>query len=240
MWKVLVYLFIVLGKKFVLGIASVLAAVVLIVFAAVNHNVDIPVSNLDNKKVVIDPGHGGMDGGSVSDGGDTEKEINLAIAMKLKKIFEDNGYTVVMTRETDVSLNENSDASVRKQKNSDLKKRAEIANESGAGLFISVHVNKYESAEIFGAQTFYSKDDEAGKLYAESVMETLRELNPKNKRLAKTHPSKNLVFQNLKIPGVLVECGFISNPDDLLNLKNDEYQQKTAEAIYNGVVNLSN
>lgn len=232
-------MFIVLDKKFILGIVSMLAAVMLITFSAVRYNSDIPVQNMDSKKVVIDPGHGGMDGGSVSSSGVMEKDINLNIAMKLKKIFEENGYTVVMTRENDVSLNENTNSSIRKQKNSDLKKRAQIANESGAGLFISVHVNKYESPEIFGAQTFYSKDDEAGKLYAESVMETLRELNSKNKRLAKTHPNKNLVFQNLKIPGVLVECGFISNPEDLACLMNEEYQQKTAEAIFKGITAVS-
>jgi len=212
-------------------------ATMLIVFTAVRHNGDIPVSQLDSKKVVIDAGHGGMDGGSVSGSGDTEKEINLAISQKLKKVFEDNGYTVVMTRETDTSLGEDN-GTIRKQKTQDLKKRAEIANESGAGVFISIHVNKYESPEISGAQTFYSKDDEAGKLYAQSVMEEIRKLDPKNKRLSKTHPNKNLVFQNLKIPGVLVECGFISNENDLSNLKDEEYQKKMAEAIFNGIKSL--
>ena len=212
-------------------------ATMLIVYTAVNYSGNIPVSQLDSKKVVIDAGHGGMDGGSVGENGEMEKEINLQIALKLKKVFEDNGYSVVMTREEDVSLGDNS-GTVRKQKTQDLKKRAEIGNESGAGLFISVHTNKYESPEISGAQTFYSKNDDAGKLYAESIMEELRKLDPKNKRLSKTHPNKNLVFQNLMIPGVLVECGFISNKTDISNLKDEEYQKKMAEAIYNGIKSL--
>lgn len=233
-------MFIVLDKKVILGVASLTAAFLIIAFSVFGSAGDSPVSKLDNKKIVIDAGHGGIDGGSVSDSGISEKDLNLKIAKKLKNIFEENGYTVFMTREEDKWLSEKTSGSVRSQKNSDLKKRAEIANESDAGLFISIHINKYESPNIFGAQTFYSENDEEGKIYAESIMESLRMLNSRNKRLAKTHPNKNLVFQNLKIPGVLVECGFISNPEELELLKTEEYQKKLAESIYNGVKNVTN
>ncbi len=229
-------MFIVVKKKFILGIFSALFAAVLIMLAVYPPK-NISVDNLNPKTVVIDAGHGGMDGGSVGEGNIPEKNINLEIALKLEEIFKNNGYNVIMTRETDVSLHENDNASVRNKKTADLKKRAEIANSSNASLFISVHANKYESPDIFGSQVFYSKNDERGKIIAESVMERLRELNPKNKRLAKPLPNPNLVFKNLKIPGILIECGFMSNPDDLKNLMDDTYRQKTAEAIYNGIIN---
>lgn len=233
-------MFIVLDKKIILGVASLAAAFLIIAFFVFGSAGDSPVSKLDNKKIVIDAGHGGIDGGSVSDSGIFEKDLNLKIAKKLKAVFEENGYMVAMTREEDNWLSEKTSGSVRSQKNSDLKKRAELANESGAGLFISIHINKYESPNIFGAQTFYSENDEEGKIYAESIMESLRLLNTRNKRLAKTHPNKNLVFQSLKITGVLVECGFISNPEELELLKTEEYQKKLAESIYNGVKNVTN
>ena len=230
-------MFIVIGKKFILGAFGAIMAVLIVCFTTANFSQKASTDSLDSKTVVIDAGHGGMDGGSVGEDGTPEKNLNLEIAKKLQKLFNDNGYNVVMTREADTSLHENDNASIRNQKNADLRKRAEIANNSKAHLFISVHINKFETPDIMGAQTFYSKDDETGKKYAESIMESLRELQPKNKRLAKTHPNKNLLFQKLEIPGVLVECGFISNKDELYNLKNDEYQMKIAEAIYKGVIN---
>lgn len=233
-------LFIVVNKKMILGISSILLSVFLCIFALNIGSESVNVTVGDNKTIVIDAGHGGVDGGSVSEDGILEKTINLEIAKKLEKLLSDNGYNVIMTRNEDISLHKNDDASIKNKKTSDLKARAEIGNNSGGGLFISIHTNKYESPEIFGAQVFYSKNDEIGKIYSESIMETLREVNPKNKRLAKPLPNKNLLFQNLKIPAALVECGFISNPDDLKMLQDQEYQDKIAEAIYKGIINSQN
>jgi N-acetylmuramoyl-L-alanine amidase len=195
--------------------------------------------NTENQNtVVIDAGHGGVDGGCVGLYDIIEKDITLFIATKLEKLFIKNGYNAVMTRNFDVSIHSDDKKSIRNKKSSDLINRARLANESRGIVYISIHLNKFSQEGEFGSQVFYKGNDEQGKKYARSIMLELKKLNEKNRRVANKLPNKNLLFNKLEIPAVLVECGFISNNNEALLLKTDEYQQKLAEAIFKGVVNL--
>ncbi len=230
-------MFVVVKKKMV--IAILLLLIFLFGISAVFKNQGTYVNSSESNIVVIDAGHGGFDGGCVGVDDVLEKDLNLKVAKKLEKIFKDNGYKVVMTRSDDVSLSTDESKKIRNQKNEDLKKRAEIANNSNAAIFISIHMNEFTSPDISGAQVFYSKNDEKGKLYSENVMQYLKKVDAKNKRVAKEIPNKNLLFSKLAIPGILVECGFLSNPNECKKLQEELYQTDIANAIYNGIVNCN-
>lgn len=199
---------------------------------------EISTAGLQPQVIVVDAGHGGMDGGGVGLGGTPEKDLNLQIAKKLEKTLTEKGYQVIMTRTEDVSLHDDGKTTVRSQKNSDLKNRANIANQARAGLFVSIHMNKYESAEVKGAQVFFRKNDPTGAQYARSIMSEFKKIDSDNHRVEKELPNKNLTFSKLEIPGVLVECGFLSNEEELKKLQDEAYQQQIVDAIVLGIINI--
>lgn len=237
-------MFIVMKRK-ILIFWLILIALAIVICALTYHkpiktNMQKPENKATENQttVVIDAGHGGLDGGCVGLYDIIEKDITLLIATKVEKLFTQNGYNVVMTRNSDVSIHSDDKKSIRNKKSSDLINRARLANESGGIIYISIHLNKFSQENEFGSQAFYKENDEQGKKYARSIMLELKKLNENNRRVANKLPNKNLLFNKLEIPSVLVECGFISNNDEARLLKTDEYQQKLAEAIFNGVVNL--
>ncbi|MBR5239467.1 MAG: N-acetylmuramoyl-L-alanine amidase [Clostridia bacterium] len=229
-------MFFVFRKNVIIGVLLAVLASGILVLSAVPK--EISTVGLNPKVIVVDAGHGGMDGGGVGVDGTLEKDLNLQIAKKLEKALTENGYRVVMTRTEDLSLHDDGKTTVRSQKNSDLKNRAKIANQSRAGLFVSIHMNKYESPEVKGAQVFYRKNDPTGAMYAESIMAELKKIDPENHRMEKVLPNKNLTFSKLEIPGVLVECGFISNEEELDKLCDEAYQDKIVESIVGGIKNI--
>lgn len=188
------------------------------------------------KVIVLDPGHGGVDPGAVSKNGVMEKDINLAIAKYLKEYLEQSGAVVILTRSEDVGLYSEG-GSLRKKKNEDLRKRKEIVENSGADLFITIHLNAFQQVQYYGAQTFYPNNNLAGKSLAESIQrELVNTLDKRNKRVAL--PKDGVyVIKGLDIPAVLVECGFLSNPNEEKLLRKSDYQKKIAWAIYVGIQN---
>lgn len=191
--------------------------------------------NIDftDKTVVIDSGHGGVDPGKESADGILEKNINLAIACKLKSLLENDGIKVVMTRNDDNGLYQESDTN---KKVADLEKRCAIINESGADIVVSIHQNSYQSASVKGAQAFYYKYSAQGKKLAEIIQENCKkELDADNKRVAKPD-STYYMLVHTETPTVIAECGFLSNPEEAAKLNSDEYQQKVAQALYNGII----
>ncbi|RKD25403.1 N-acetylmuramoyl-L-alanine amidase [Caminicella sporogenes DSM 14501] len=192
------------------------------------------------KVIIIDPGHGGIDGGAVGKNtGVYESHINLEISLKLRKLLEESGSLVLMTRDKDVGLYSDS-GTIRKKKNEDLKKRKKLFDESNADAIISIHLNSFSESKYYGAQTFYPKNSEKSKLLAELIQdELIRVLDNGNTRKAKL---KNDVYilQNVKVPTVLVECGFLSNPDEEKLLQNKWYQEKIAWSIYIGILRYFN
>jgi len=187
----------------------------------------------NSKTVVIDSGHGGIDGGKESKSGGLEKTINLSIAIKLKAILEADGINVIMTRTDDNGLY---DENASNKKVSDMKKRCQIINNSKADLAVSIHQNSFPDSDVSGAQVFYYTYSAEGKKLAGILQNSFKEnVNNNNTRVEKANKTYYMLV-NTKIPIVIAECGFLSNPEEDALLNTEEYQQSIAEALYNGIV----
>lgn len=183
---------------------------------------------------VLDPGHGGEDPGKVGPNNLYEKDINLAIAQKLNVIINQGGGQVILTRAQDISLSSGQDT-VRERKRADLAKRVEIAENSKADVFISLHCNAFPASRWSGAQTFYSPNAAGSKELAEYVQEELAGQLGNTNRQAKSD-SSSIIMKRASMPIVNVEMGFLSNPREAELLKDPAYQDRVAWAIYSGVV----
>jgi N-acetylmuramoyl-L-alanine amidase len=192
-----------------------------------------------NPTIIIDAGHGGFDGGASTDDGVSEKGINLDIALYLKEYLNLFGFNVVMTRETDTSTESEGLTTIRSKKSSDLHNRMYLMEKTDNAIFVSIHQNHFSSSKYKGAQVFYSPQfSEQSSLLAESIQESIvYYLQKDNKRQIKPcGTSVYLIYKAVK-PAVLVECGFLSNPDDSENLQNEIYQRKMALCIAIGILN---
>lgn len=198
--------------------------------------------------VVIDPGHGGFDGGAVAKDGTSEKDINLAVALELREILKEYPVKVIMTRESDESLDAGEER-VKGKKQSDLKKRKEIIEEAKANLTISIHLNSYTSDEsVYGAQVFYPKEEQkrtGGKdnvkiseEYAQSVQKSLESNISDGRERKAMGKNDTYLFRNIRTPMILVECGFLSNMEECNKLKKAEYQGLLAKSIWDGINNI--
>lgn len=184
---------------------------------------------------VIDPGHGGPDGGAEGMDGTKEKYIALNIANYLRDYLNEAGALVIMTRETDKDLADINTKGLSKRKLEDLQNRVRLANESMADFYISIHLNSIPSTKWRGAQTFYYPVNLENKKMAESIQKQLI-LNLKNTDRAPLSRNDILVLKYVEMPSVMVEVGFLSNPDELSLLKDEEYQKQVAFAIYQGML----
>ncbi len=191
------------------------------------------VINIEKKQtIVIDPGHGGVDPGKVGVDGAYEKDINLAISMKIKKILTDNGYDVILTRDSDEGLYEETDSN---KKSADMKARCKIIEESGADLVVSIHQNSFGQESVKGAQVFYYENSPEGQRLAEDIQAAVRELaDETNDRSVKANSSYYMLLHT-PCPTVIVECGFMSNWEEAKLLGTDEYQEKLALAVCKGI-----
>ena len=176
--------------------------------------------------VVVDAGHGGPDGGKTGVNGKLEKELNLIIAEKVKKLLEEEGIAVIMTREEDGWLAET--------RIGDLKERVRIMNESKADLAVSIHQNSYHEESVFGAQVFYYTTSGEGKAAAEILQNELLEIDPENKKREKAN-NTYYILKKTEVPTVIVECGFLSNHKEAEKLSDEAYQGKIAEAVVKGI-----
>lgn len=191
-----------------------------------------PEAGNDPVTIVIDSGHGGKDSGKVGKTGLLEKDVNLSIANKLKEILESKGIKVIMTRTDDNGLYSESDSN---KKVADMKKRCKIINESNARLVISIHQNSFTDPDVNGAQVFYYTHSAESKKLAGIIQKAFRTyVNNNNDRVEKANKTYYMLI-NTKIPIVIAECGFLSNPEEESLLSTEEYRQSVAEAIYNGI-----
>lgn len=174
--------------------------------------------------IVIDPGHGGEDGGATSCTGRMESEYNLAISRRLDDLLHLLGYQTRMTRSSDVSIYTTGDTIARK-KISDLKERVRIVNETSNALLISIHQNQFSDSRYSGAQVFYAKTDGSKELGQRLQTKLVEILNPGSNRKSKPISSVYLM-ENINCTGVLIECGFLSNPEEEARLRDSEYQKK--------------
>ena len=184
--------------------------------------------------VIVDPGHGGEDGGAVAPDGTPESALNLETSLRLRDLLVFLGLPTVMTRESDVSIHGPEAETVSEKKVSDLKNRVKLAGETPKALLISVHQNMYTDPKYRGAQCFYAAEGES-RILAESLQRVLDgELDPANHRKAKLLKTSYLL-NHVSCTGVLVECGFLSNPEEAALLKTAVYQKKLAAAVCAGL-----
>lgn len=191
------------------------------------------------KTVILDAGHGGEDGGAVGDEGIIEKDINLSIALKLHDYLEASGYNVIMTREKDVSIYDDNAETLREKKRSDLHNRRDIIsqNEGENTIFVSIHQNKFPDPKYYGTQIFYSKNNPKSLDLANSIKESVVGfLQSENTRETKEANKKIYLLHNAQIPAVVVECGFVSNPEEAKKLSDEKYQSDMAFSICCGVM----
>ncbi len=196
--------------------------------------------NEDMPVVVVDAGHGGEDGGCTSSDGVNEKELNLVVSRKVRDILASSGYKVIMTRDEDVMLYDMYDDLedyLGKKKMYDLKNRIKLAEENDAEIFVSIHMNKFPRQQYCGLQVYYSDNNGSSSKLAENIRaNTAAYLQPDNDRQIKPSGSSIFVLDRLEMPAVLVECGFLSNPDETQKLCDNEYQSKLALVIATSIM----
>ena len=226
-------------KNYILILSIILLCTILITghntvhiyssYSTVNSNINTPLH------IIIDCGHGGEDGGAVSSDGIVEKDINLAIGLKLESFFLQSGFNVTMTRREDVSLHSSDAQTLREKKVSDIHNRTELCNSSENNILISIHQNKFEESKYSGTQVFYSVNNPKSLELAESIRASvIGLLQNNNTRQCKESTSSIYLLHNATIPAVIVECGFLSNPQETQLLKSGKYQCEMAYAIFCG------
>lgn len=200
------------------------------IFTCFPSNVKAEMFNID-KVVLIDPGHGGIDGGAVSKNNTLEKDLNLEMSIKLKEVLESKGYKVFMTREDDISLSSN--GSVKQQKRDDLNKRCSMKREVSCDVFVSIHMNKFPDASAKGSQVWYPFYSEKSKKLAENMHKQFKQvLNQQHNRQPKGVKNDYVILRDgYDGASVIVECGFISNDEEERKLKDESYQYEFCNSL---------
>jgi N-acetylmuramoyl-L-alanine amidase len=186
-----------------------------------------PVQN--RTVIIIDAGHGGIDGGATSCTGIPESHINLQISLRLNDLVQLLGFETKMIRKTDTSVYTEGNT-IAAQKVSDLKQRVKLVNETKNAVLVSVHQNTFLDSRYSGAQVFYANDNTSRELAKVMQADLISNLNPGSKRQCKSSDGIYLM-QNIQRPGVLIECGFLSNPEEEANLLTAEYQKQIASVV---------
>lgn len=201
---------------------------------------DLVSASPENKGfyIIVDAGHGGMDGGTSAADGTKEKDINLSIARKLNLLLVASGYKTVMLRNDDALIGDNSLSTIRARKVSDIRKRLEVAESYPESILVSIHQNYYSVPKYSGAQVFYSTNSPKSKILAQSIQDSVvNGLQPDNNRKIKAVGSDIYLLYNCTLPAVMVECGFMSNESEAEKLKTDSYQTQMALSIMQGILN---
>ncbi|MCD8391390.1 MAG: N-acetylmuramoyl-L-alanine amidase [Firmicutes bacterium] len=223
----------IIRKKTLISAAFVAAAVIIAAVTAISAAVYIPTQSAPC--VVVDAGHGAPDGGAVGVGGVEEKDINLAIALKLREVLEGKGIKVIMTREGDSGIWDDDAGTIREKKISDMQNRLEIIKNSGADLFLSIHMNSYTNQSASGLRVFYDKQHPEGEALSELIQQSIAEVTGAYTSAVKTADEKLFLMKNPVMPSILIECGFISNAEEEKKLQDEEYQSEIAWAIAESV-----
>lgn len=175
--------------------------------------------------------------GAESINGTTEAKTNLAITLKVQNLLEQSGCTVILTRSDDNAIYDLDSKTLKQKKVSDIKNRVKIGNTSSADIFVSIHLNKIPQPQYYGWQTFYKQGNEQGKKLATNIQNSLNEAIQKENKRVPLKIDNVYIIKNVEIPTSIVECGFLSNPEEEKLLQQDEYQNKLAWGIYTGIIN---
>lgn len=227
-------------KRLLVGIFSLSTVIgCCILLNIIGYKTDSTSVNAEYKGfyIIVDAGHGGMDGGTSAADGTKEKDINLSISQKLNAMLIASGYKTVMLRNDDALIGDNSLPTIRGRKVSDIRKRLEIAESYPDSILISIHQNYFTVPKYSGTQVFYSVNSTESKILAESIQQTVvKMLQPDNNRKTKPVGSNIYLLYNCTIPAIMVECGFLSNPSEAEKLKSDSYQTMMAMSIMQGII----
>lgn len=218
-------------KKLELVLLILMVAGLVILNRNIGDLVNSDTIEIEERTVILDAGHGGSDPGKVGINNALEKEINLEISQKVKALLEAKEIKVIMTRETDEMLCEET---ADNKKREDMKRRTEMINEIRPFLVVSIHQNSFSDASVSGAQVFYYSGSEESEKMAVLMQNALREVDEQNQREAKANDSYYLL-KKTKVPTLIVECGFLSNPEEAEKLVTDEYQDAISNAIVKGI-----
>lgn len=232
-------------KKLLLLIIPIFICFVIFLLSFNHIDIGKSVNGTDSQTpptIIIDAGHGGFDGGASTDDGVPEKDINLSISLYLEDYLHLFGYDVIMTRNKDTSLEDDSTLSIRKKKTSDIRNRLKLMETTENSIFISIHQNHFHQEKYSGMQVFYSKNhSESSSLLAQSIQDsTVNLLQPENERQIKQIGTSVFLIYNAVRPAVLVECGFLSNKEESEKLKTETYQKQIAFSIALGIIDYIN
>ena len=186
--------------------------------------------------IVLDAGHGGLDSGAVGGNGTLEKDVNLSIVRILRDMLELSGFDVVLTRSEDISIYDAGVEGIRNQKLSDMDNRLEIVQSYPDSIFLCIHQNNYTDPQYFGGQMFYNNNNPNNRTLAQIMQNKFAELQPGNDREIKLSGDELFLLKSNQNPSLMIECGFLSNPDEEARLSTWEYQQQVAFTIFGGVM----
>lgn len=186
--------------------------------------------------IVLDAGHGGLDSGAVGGNGTLEKDVNLSIVRILRDMLELSGFDVVLTRSEDISIYDAGVEGIRNQKLSDMDNRLKIVQSYPDSIFLCIHQNNYTDPQYFGGQMFYNNNNPNNRTLAQIMQNKFAELQPGNDREIKLSGEELFLLKSNQNPSLMIECGFLSNPDEEARLSTWEYQQQVAFTIYGGVM----
>ena len=222
--------------KIVLIVALLAAAAVFVKIFVSNGGLKPVISQNSRSTLVLDAGHGGIDGGAVSDSGLKESDINLQIALKTEALVRFLGIDTVMTRETDTDNSDNKAYS----EHDNLVQRVKLANSTENAVLISIHQNKFPSAVVSGAEVMYSDNDDSKALGLITQDNLVTLLDSSNRRVARPAPKELLLTSSVECPTILVECGFMSNPQEVQKLASNDYQLKLAAILAGSYIQFLN
>lgn len=233
----------VFNKIKVLGISLVLFLVCIgVSYGVQSQSKDGDVSQVStlpsksNRVVILDAGHGGMDGGCTSADGTVEKDINLNILLNLRDMLTATGYTVEVTRDSDKSIHDKGIEGIANQKSSDMDNRLALFNKYDNAICISIHQNQFTDSKYSGAQMFYSDTNSKSETLARIMQDNfVKYLQPNNAREIKLCGKELFLCYFSENPTVMAECGFLSNPEEAEKLKDEEYQKEVAFTIYSSI-----
>lgn len=222
--------------KIVLIVALLAAAAVFVKIFVSNGGLKPVISQNSRSTLVLDAGHGGIDGGAISDSGLKESDINLQIALKTEALVRFLGIDTVMTRETDTDNSGNKAYS----EHDNLVQRVNLANSTENAVLISIHQNKFPSAVVSGAEVMYSDNDDSKALGLITQDNLVALLDSSNRRVARPAPKELLLTSSVECPTILVECGFMSNPQEVQKLASNDYQLKLAAILAGSYIQFLN
>ena len=202
-----------------------------------NNLVETTSTPVSGKTIVIDAGHGVPDEGAQSSTGTTEAETNLKISLKVQNLLEQSGCTVILSRSDENAIYDVDSNTLKQKKISDIRNRVKIGNESSADIFVSIHLNKIPQQQYYGWQCFYKEGNEQSNKLAKSIQENLNKSMQKENNRVAMKIDNIYIIKHVEIPTSIVECGFLSNPEEEKQLLDDNYQNRLAWGIYSGIIN---